>query len=169
MSSSKPDERLSAKDQLYAKSLEYERFEGHKPLALIHSFGCQQNVSDGEKLKGMLSAIGFSFTDEPEKAALIIYNTCAVRENAEDRVFGNLGQLKKLKEKRPELVIGICGCMAQQKHVAEKIKDSYRYVDLVFGTFAYGDFYDMEQKRQKKHHLAYFLKYHRWLFVLFRF
>ena len=143
MTASINEGKLSAQEQLYTKALEYERFEGHKPLALIHSFGCQQNVSDGEKLKGMLSAIGFAFTDKTEEAELIIYNTCAVRENAEDRVFGNLGQLKKLKEKKPELIIGICGCMAQQKHVAEKIKESYRYVDLVFGTFAYGDFYEM--------------------------
>ncbi len=137
------ENKVSAQELLLGKALEYERYEGHKPLAFVHSYGCQQNVSDGEKLKGMLLNIGFGFTDKPDDAALIIYNTCAVRENAEDRVFGNLGQLKKLKEKRPELIIGICGCMAQQKHVAEKVKESYRYVDLVFGTFAYGEFYEM--------------------------
>ncbi|MBR1423847.1 MAG: tRNA (N6-isopentenyl adenosine(37)-C2)-methylthiotransferase MiaB [Ruminococcus sp.] len=143
MTASTTEKTVSAEELLLGKALEYERYEGHKPLALVHSYGCQQNVSDGEKLKAMLLRIGFDFTDKPDDAALIIFNTCAVRENAEDRVFGNLGQLKKLKEKRPELIIGICGCMAQQKHVAEKVKESYRYVDLVFGTFAYGAFYEM--------------------------
>ena len=95
---------------------------GHKPLALIHSYGCQQNVSDGEKIKGMLSKVGYDFTSDVNEAQLILYNTCAVRENAEDKVFGKLGDLKHLKENNPELIIGICGCMAQQKHVAEKIK-----------------------------------------------
>lgn len=105
------------------------------PLAHVHSFGCQQNVSDGEKIMGLLSAMGYGFTDDLGKADLIIYNTCAVRETAETRVFGNLGELKPLKEKNPELVIGICGCMAQQEHVVEKIKNSYKHVDMVFGTF----------------------------------
>jgi tRNA-2-methylthio-N6-dimethylallyladenosine synthase len=92
------ENKVSAQELLLGKALEYERYEGHKPLAFVHSYGCQQNVSDGEKLKGMLLNIAFGFTDKPDDAALIIYNTCAVRENAEDRVFGNLGQLKKLKE-----------------------------------------------------------------------
>ncbi|MBR1863471.1 MAG: tRNA (N6-isopentenyl adenosine(37)-C2)-methylthiotransferase MiaB [Ruminococcus sp.] len=122
---------------------ERELKQGARPLAFVHSYGCQQNVSDGEKIKNMLSSAGYAFTDEPEKAQLILLNTCAVRENAEDRVFGNIGDLKKLKEQRRDLVIGICGCMAQEKHVAEKIKESYKQVDLVFGTFAYGEIYEM--------------------------
>ena len=116
---------------------------GRAPLAYIHSFGCQQNVSDGERLMGRLAAVGYEFTSSSDEAELIIFNTCAVRENAEDRVYGNLGALKHLKEEKPELVIGICGCMAQQKHVADKIKESYKQVDLVFGTFAYSDLYIM--------------------------
>ncbi|WP_124098616.1 tRNA (N6-isopentenyl adenosine(37)-C2)-methylthiotransferase MiaB [Ruminococcus sp. Marseille-P6503] len=124
-------------------SEQYKLRNGRRPLALVHSYGCQQNVSDGEKLKGKLSLIGFEFTDDPKEALLIIYNTCAVRENAEDRVFGNLGELKRLKEERPELIIGVCGCMAQQQHIADRIKSTYRQVDLVFGTFAYNDFYAM--------------------------
>lgn len=124
-------------------SEQYKHKNGHYPLALVHSYGCQQNVSDGEKLKGKLSLIGFEFTEDPKEALLIIYNTCAVRENAEDRVFGNLGDLKHLKEERPELIIGICGCMAQQQHIADRIKSTYRQVDLVFGTFAYNDLYAM--------------------------
>ncbi|MBQ9376161.1 MAG: tRNA (N6-isopentenyl adenosine(37)-C2)-methylthiotransferase MiaB, partial [Ruminococcus sp.] len=73
----------------------------------------------------------------------IIYNTCAVRENAEDRVFGTIGDLKHIKEDNPELIIGVCGCMAQQKHIADRIKSTYKQVDLVFGTFAYNDLYNM--------------------------
>ena len=140
-----------AKELLLEKTLEFYKMNGRKPLALVRSFGCQQNVSDGEKLKALLDKIGFGFTEEPEEALLIIYNTCAVRENAEDRVFGNIGQLKKLKEKRPELIIGICGCMAQQEHIARKVRESYRYVDLVFGTFAYNDLYDMLWKVMGQH------------------
>lgn len=128
---------------LLAWSEDYKIRSGHRPLAYIHSYGCQQNVSDGEKIKGSLSKIGYDFTDNTDEAQLILLNTCAVRENAEDRVFGNIGGMKHLKEKNRELVIGVCGCMAQQKHIADKIKDAYRQVDLVFGTFAYNDLYAM--------------------------
>ena len=106
------------------------------PLAHVHTFGCQQNESDGEKLCGMLAEMGYGFTDDPANADLILYNTCAIRQNAEDRVLGNTGALKHLKEQRPELIIGLCGCMVQQQHVAQKVKMSYPYVDLVFGTEA---------------------------------
>ena len=141
----------TAPQKLLQWSGEYERTCGHKPLALIHSYGCQQNVSDGEKIKGMLSKVGYDFTSDVNEAQLILYNTCAVRENAEDKVFGKLGDLKHLKENNPELIIGICGCMAQQKHVAEKIKKTYRQVDLVFGTFAYNDMYNMLWEIISKH------------------
>ena len=104
------------------------------PLALVHSFGCQQNSSDTEKLKGMLARMGYGFTDRPEEARLVLFNTCAVRENAEDRVLGNVGALKAYKAANPELIIALCGCMMQQPHMAEKVKKSYPYVDLVFGT-----------------------------------
>ncbi len=119
-----------------AEYLRQERAAGVPPLAYLHSFGCQQNVNDGEKLRGMLIQIGYGFTDTPENADLVIFNTCAVRENAEDRVFGNIGQLKKIKERNRNLVIGVCGCMVEQSHISEKIKKSYPYVDLVFGTHA---------------------------------
>lgn len=110
-----------------------ERF-GHDPLAFVHSYGCQQNVSDGERIKGMLAKMGFGFTDSPDNADLILFNTCAVREHAEDRVFGNVGALKRHKRENPECIIGLCGCMVQQEHIAEKIKHSYPYVNLLFGT-----------------------------------
>ena len=107
-----------------------------KKLAYVRSFGCQLNISDGEKIKGVLRNAGYAFTDDETKADLIILNTCAVRENAEDRVFGIVGSMKKLKELKPDLIIGIAGCMTAQSHVAEKIRKSYPQVDLVLGTSA---------------------------------
>ena len=104
------------------------------PLAFVHSYGCQQNVNDGERIKGVLVDIGYGLCDKPEDADLILFNTCAVREHAEQRVFGNVGALKGLKEKKHGLMIGLCGCMANQKHVVEKLRKSYPYVDLVFGV-----------------------------------
>lgn len=105
-----------------------------QPLAFVHTYGCQQNVSDSERLKGLLELMGYGFTDELEKADLVLYNTCAVREHAEDRVFGNVGLLKACKRQKPEMTVIVCGCMAQQASVAEKIKRSYPYVDILFGT-----------------------------------
>ena len=110
------------------------RFPDRSPLACVRTYGCQQNVADSERIKGMLAAMGFGFTEEAAEADLILFNTCAVREHAEDRVFGNVGALKNLKRRRPSLVIGLCGCMVQQEHVAEKLRKSYPFVDLVFGT-----------------------------------
>lgn len=104
------------------------------PLAYVHSYGCQQNVSDGERIKGVLLDIGYGLCDKPEDADLILFNTCAVREHAEQRVFGNVGALKALKEKKPGLIIGLCGCMANQQHIVDKLRKSYPYVDLVFGV-----------------------------------
>lgn len=104
------------------------------PLAFVRTFGCQQNVSDSERICGMLVQMGFGFTDSPENANLILFNTCAVRENAEDRVFGNVGHLKSIKERRGDTLIALCGCMMQQEHIADKIRKSYPYVGLVFGT-----------------------------------
>lgn len=104
------------------------------PLAYVHAYGCQQNVSDTEKLKGMLALMGYGFTDSYENAQLVLYNTCAVRKNAEDRVFGNVGALKHYKRRNPNLIIALCGCMVQQRHILDKIKSSFPYVDLVFGT-----------------------------------
>lgn len=118
------------------KQLLIEEYKEAPPLALVHSFGCQQNESDSERIKGMLFEMGYGFTDRVEEASIIIYNTCAVRENAELKVFGNLGELKHLKEENQKLIIGVCGCMVQQKQVTEKIKKTYKQVDMVFGTFA---------------------------------
>ncbi len=115
---------------------EIKNIIGEGKYAYVRSFGCQLNISDGEKIKGLLMQAGYNFTDDETKADLIILNTCAVRENAEDRVFGIVGSMKKLKEIKPSLIIGISGCMTAQEHIAEKIKKSYPQVDFVVGTSA---------------------------------
>ena len=116
------------------RSVMEARLDGRTPLAFTHTYGCQGNVSDGERINGMLSEMGFEFTDDPDKADFILYNTCAVREHAEDRVFGNVGALKHVKNRNPNLIIALCGCMVQQKTVADRIRASYPHVNLVFGT-----------------------------------
>lgn len=106
------------------------------PLAFVQCFGCQQSISDGEKIQGLLANMGYGFTKDPQQADFILFNTCAVRENAEKKIFGNLGELKHNKDARPNMIIGISGCMTEQQHIADKIKKSYRHVDLVLGTNA---------------------------------
>lgn len=110
------------------------RFPVEKPKAYVHTYGCQGNVADGEKLQGMLYEMGFDFCLSPENADLVLYNTCAIREHAEDRVFGNVGALKPIKKKNPDMIIALCGCMTQQQSVADKLRSSYPFVDIVFGT-----------------------------------
>lgn len=110
-----------------------KRYSG-KPLACVVTYGCQQNIADSEHIKGMLEAMGYGFTEDRLEAKLIVFNTCAVREHAEDRVFGNVGALKSYKLDNPDVVIALCGCMMQQQHIADKIKQSFPFVDLVFGT-----------------------------------
>ena len=100
----------------------------------IVTFGCQMNARDSEKLAGILEQVGYIEEAEEEKADLVIYNTCTVRENANQRVYGRLGQLGHAKKSNPHMMIGLCGCMMQEPHVVEKLKKSYRFVDLIFGT-----------------------------------
>ncbi|WP_294352383.1 tRNA (N6-isopentenyl adenosine(37)-C2)-methylthiotransferase MiaB [uncultured Clostridium sp.] len=100
----------------------------------IETWGCQMNEEDSEKLSGMLKSIGYTRTEVKEEASIILFNTCCVRENAENKVYGNLGNLKKLKKKNPDLIIGICGCMMQQQGMADKILKEFPYVDIIFGT-----------------------------------
>lgn len=106
------------------------------PKAFIHTYGCQGNVADSERIRGQLCAVGYVPTESIEEADLILYNTCAIREHAEDRVFGNIGAIKRYKTAKPDLIIALCGCMMQQAHVREKIYKSYPFVNLVFGTHA---------------------------------
>lgn len=106
----------------------------NQPKAFVHTYGCQGNVADSERIKGMLREMGYAFTESEDEADLILFNTCAIREHAEDRVFGNVGALKNKKKRNPGCVVALCGCMMQQSQVAERIRNSYRFVDLVFGT-----------------------------------
>jgi tRNA-2-methylthio-N6-dimethylallyladenosine synthase len=100
----------------------------------IETWGCQMNEEDSEKLSGMLKLSGYTRTEDKTKADLIIFNTCCVRENAELKVFGNLGALKKAKEKNPDLIIAICGCMMQQEGMANNVIHKFPFVDIIFGT-----------------------------------
>lgn len=125
---------LAAQKEYARKVRELNCAREQPPVAHVHSFGCQQNVSDGEKIKGMLADMGYGFSNSADGADLVLFNTCAVRENAEDRVFGNLGALKHNKKQNPDMLIGVCGCMVQQEHITERIRKSFPYVDMVFGT-----------------------------------
>lgn len=100
----------------------------------IKTYGCQGNLSDSEKIAGILEMLGFTYVNYDEEADLILFNTCAIRENAEDRVFGELGRVKSLKKTKPNLILGICGCMPQEEKVVETIKNKHPQVDIVFGT-----------------------------------
>ena len=113
---------------------------GDKPMAYIRTYGCQQNVADSETIKGMLAQMGYGFTDSPENADFILFNTCAVREHAEDRVFGNVGAIKSIKKKHPSVLIALCGCMMEQEHIAKRIYKSFPFVGLVFGTHCLHEF-----------------------------
>lgn len=122
------------------------RARGDKPMACIRTYGCQQNVADSEKIKGMLAQMGFGFTEKAEEADFILFNTCAVREHAEDRVFGNVGALKNIKRKHPSVLIGLCGCMMEEKHVTERLYRSFPFVGLVFGTHSLHKFPELFYK-----------------------
>ena len=116
------------------KELHIQR--GKTVHALVDTFGCQQNVADSQHIMGMLEAMGCEFVTEPAGADIIVLNTCAIRDHAEKRVYGNLGALTHTKKANPEQIICLCGCMAQRPEVAEKVRQSYRHVDLVFGPQA---------------------------------
>ena len=115
-------------------SEEYRAQKGAYPKCFVLTFGCQQNVADSEKLSGMAVAMGYTLADKPEDATLILVNTCAIREHAEIKALSIVGQYKHLREKNPDLVIGVCGCMVAQEHRREQLKRSYPYVSFILGT-----------------------------------
>lgn len=121
------------------------------PLAFVDTYGCQQNEADSERIRGYLAAMGYEFTQDEHAADVIVINTCAVREHAEQRVLGNVGALTHTKREKPNQIICLCGCMMQEPHAAEKIKKSFRHVDLVFGPHALWRFpeflYRIEKRR----------------------
>jgi len=133
------ERQLGYCEQIAALTAQWEE----KPLAFVDTYGCQQNEADSERIRGYLEKMGFSFTSDEEQARIIVINTCAIREHAEQRVLGNVGALVHVKRRHPEQLICLCGCMMQEKHVADKIRQSYRHVDLVFGPHALWKFPEM--------------------------
>ena len=131
-----PQEQLERQREFEQKIRVLHEGRAVPPLAMVDTFGCQQNVADSQHIMGMLEAMGFGFTDDPARAAVVVLNTCAIRDHAEKRVYGTLGALTHTKKADPEQVICLCGCMAQRPEVAEKVRQSYRHVDLVFGPQA---------------------------------
>ena len=121
-----------AKAKQYVRELSEEL--GRPLKACITTFGCQMNAKDSEKLLGILEQMGYVEETDESKADFVIYNTCTVRENANLRVYGRLGQLNRVKKKNPHMMIGLCGCMMQEPEVVEKLKKSYKFIDLIFGT-----------------------------------
>ena len=134
---------------LLSKEIEqYTKDNGQCPSYYVATFGCQMNAHDSEKLTGILEQIGFQEAPREEDADFVIYNTCTVRENANTKLYGHLGQLKKRKEKR-KMLIGICGCMMQQKDTVAYIQEHYPFVDLIFGTFNFYKLAELLYRRIK--------------------
>ena len=131
-----PQEQLARQREFEEKIRALHEGRAAPLLAMVDTFGCQQNVADSQHIMGMLEAMGFGFTDDPARAAVVVLNTCAIRDHAEKRVYGTLGALTHTKKADPEQIICLCGCMAQRPEVAEKVRQSYRHVDLVFGPQA---------------------------------
>ena len=128
----KRQQQFIEKARIYVREKSEEL--GRPLYACTTTFGCQMNARDSEKLDGILEAVGYIKTDKEDEADFVIYNTCTVRENANQRVYGRLGYLGSMKKKKPHMMIALCGCMMQEAHVVEKLKKSYRFVDLIFGT-----------------------------------
>ena len=126
--------------------------EGQNLQYAIYTMGCQLNENDSEKISGMLEKMGYSKTEEIQSADIVIFNTCCVRENAEDKLFGKIGEMKRQKEEKGT-IIAIGGCMMQEEHIVEKLRKSYPFVDIIFGTHTMHklaeDVYHILEKRTK--------------------
>lgn len=120
----------------------------------VNTFGCQMNARDSEKLTGILKAIGYVEQESEEDADFVIYNTCTVRENANNKVYGRLGYLHGYKKKNPHMIIALCGCMMQEEKVVSKIRQSYRFVDLIFGTHNIFKFAELIVKTIEEKHMV---------------
>ena len=138
--------QLSICDEIHAI---LDRRPGQKK-AFVDTYGCQQNEADSERLRGYMARMGYEFTDTEEGADLVLLNTCAIREHAEQRVFGNVGALTHTKRRHPDQLICICGCMARQDHVADRLKRSFPHVDLVFGPQLLWQFPELLLKKLEK-------------------
>ena len=139
-------DEIRRQEAICAQIAERLASDGRQHLAMVDTYGCQQNEADSEKIRGYLAEMGYGFTQNEFEADVIVVNTCAVREHAEMRVLGNVGQLNHSKKQRPGQVIAVCGCMVQQEHMAEKLKKSYPVVDLVFGPHELWRFPELLQK-----------------------
>lgn len=133
---------------LEAKNIKSDKFRGQNYF--IRTYGCQMNVHDSEEIKGILENLGFSQTEEIEQADIVVLNTCAIRENAHDKVFGFLGKLKHLKKENPDLIICVGGCMPQESSVATLLKEKYPFVNIVFGTHNINDLASLILDESKK-------------------
>ena len=132
-------EKAKVRTKNKVQTKKYEISDNLRKLGLgktyhIKTYGCQMNVHDSENIRAILEEMGFKEVDDMEKADLILLNTCAIRENAHNKVFGMIGRIKHMKEERPSLIAGICGCMAQEEGVVEEILNKYKWLDIVFGT-----------------------------------
>lgn len=112
----------------------YQKMYNHIMKYHITTFGCQMNVHESEKLAGILEKLGYTFSDDASNADVIVFNTCAIREGAEDRALGNIGALKQIKKENPNKIIAVCGCMTQQKQISEKLYKTFPFIDIIFGT-----------------------------------
>ncbi|MBQ7435295.1 MAG: tRNA (N6-isopentenyl adenosine(37)-C2)-methylthiotransferase MiaB [Oscillospiraceae bacterium] len=144
-------EKIEEQRAICAQIFERVTADGQRPLAMVDTYGCQQNEADSEKIRGYLAEMGYSFTMDEFQADVIVVNTCAVREHAEMRVLGNVGALNHSKKARPGQIVAVCGCMVQQAHMAEKIKMSYPVVDLVFGPHELWRFPELLNQVMEKH------------------
>ncbi len=144
-------EEIARQERICGEIFDTVTADGRRPLALVDTYGCQQNEADSEKLRGYLAAMGYGFTQDEFEADVIVVNTCAVREHAEMRVLGNVGALNHSKKAHPGQLVAVCGCMVQQEHIAEKLKMSYPVVDLVFGPHELWRFPELLQRVMQKH------------------
>ena len=144
-------EQINAQKAVCAQIYDLLHADLTRPLAMVDTYGCQQNEADSEKLRGYLAEMGYAFTQNEFEADVIVVNTCAVREHAEMRVLGNVGALNHTKKARPSQIIAVCGCMVQQEHMAEKLKKSYPVVDLVFGPHELWRFPELLLEVMTKH------------------
>ena len=141
-----PKEEIARQMELCRQVARRNRERSVQPLALVDTYGCQQNEADSEQIRGMLREMGYGFTEDTREADVIVINTCAIREHAELRVLGNVGALTHTKRRKPEQVICLCGCSMQEPHMADKIRRSFRHVDLVFGPHALWKFPELLDK-----------------------
>ena len=150
-----PREEISRQLSICHEIFDRVTADGARPLAMVDTYGCQQNEADSEKLRGYLAEMGYGMTQDEFQADVIVINTCAVREHAEMRVLGNVGALNHTKKARPNQIIAVCGCMVQQEHMTERIKHSYPIVDLVFGPHELWRFPELLKQVMDRHKRVY--------------